>query len=124
MVMFMTILRCTIMVMTRMTTTGHIQAVMKTATIRTVRGIIIMGIRHSEMMSSSTTTITTCGDNKQDHFSIFFVSVGFFCNAQKKAIPYPIYAFVDSAAVGGPVFSFWLISILHGFFFLFYTCGE
>lgn len=63
MVTFMMILRCTTMVMTRMTTTGHIQAVTRTAIIRTVRGIIIMDIRHSVMMSSSTTTtITTCGD--------------------------------------------------------------
>lgn len=53
-------------VMIRMTTTGHNQAAIRTAMAMDPGIIIIMGTQHSVMMpNSTTTTITTCGDNEK-----------------------------------------------------------
>jgi len=66
MVTVMRSLKRTTMAMKRMTSTGHIQAAIRTVMAMDPGIIIIMGIQHSVTMSNSTTTtITTCGDNEQ-----------------------------------------------------------
>lgn len=68
----MRILKRTTTAMIRMTTTGHNQAAIRTAMAMDPGIIIIMGIQHSETMpNSTTTTITTCGDNEKKTFDSF-----------------------------------------------------
>lgn len=88
--MVMRSLKRTTMAMKRMTTTGHVQAAIRTVMAMDPGIIIIMGIRHSVMMSNSTTTtITTSGDNEQKIFD-FFIAIDPSSALPKNKKQYPI----------------------------------
>lgn len=75
--------------MIRMTTTGHNQVAIRTAMAMDLDIIIIMGIQHSVTMpNSTTTTITTCGDNEKKDFRFFLLLLILPRFSQKKNTPF------------------------------------